>query len=634
MSTLTLSVEEFFRPDLSSSVSKMAAGSVTNSQNLAKHSRLAPEFRQHVPKFSLGGYLRSTPELGLHSLEMHPEDQSTKLQRAKDDLATGISTFNHSAHMNSLPVLQSSSFSPFVEIPHVILAVSKLPQGSIGNERTENKRVSTISGSESQNAPTKQRSLSEEVSMPPLRKLKLSLKLPKLTKLHSMSQLSPKSVRFASRLEKVKMFDGKASPSTVSLQCTPLGSPKYDFPVDDYFSLRKHYDDVSDDEKYSSSDSDTFTEFTKDKQYKISLNNFVSPQNIYDKRDLPVYLQSVNLTADKKLLVLLVMCQNLAFEKNLSVKLTFNEWQSLMIFNSAVYTKLFSSVNFDQFKFTIPLTHLPSSLTAQFCFKYNVNSMTFWDNNDSKNYKFSLEKYLKPSMSKDLFNFKPVNKADSFTYKPPMFSPKRSANSELEMLDSPDVDASLDRIPKSGSNAHHYRELVSKLMSVRDTEEKPKFTRSLTLSPRPRYSQSYILKKGTDSTGQTSPLGPKTANGMSSNDIALPKISSDTDVSKSHTEKSFKASTEASTGGQVRPPMVHSYASAPGTLTHTNVGSMSYADLLLNYCFNGTDKGASTTRGNPSGSFNSSCNSSSSSVSSEYLTPASTFQSMTDSFYV
>ncbi|KAK7679290.1 hypothetical protein QCA50_017677 [Cerrena zonata] len=62
--------------------------------------------------------------------------------------------------------------------------------------------------------------------------------------------LSPnKSVRFASRLANVKMFDGNDSPSTVATaENTPLGSPHHE-EMDSYFQLNWNDEETSSEEE-------------------------------------------------------------------------------------------------------------------------------------------------------------------------------------------------------------------------------------------------------------------------------------------------------------------------------------------------------------------------------------------------
>ncbi|OBA24111.1 hypothetical protein METBIDRAFT_118075 [Metschnikowia bicuspidata var. bicuspidata NRRL YB-4993] len=640
MSTLTLSVESFFKPELASSVPSLTAGSASKKPApAAKKTRLAPELVARDPTSLPGGFLAPVPAISVQEPGAQP-GACLHESRAHDDsgaavlwtgAGAGIAADSGMAPKDTVlehvpPLLQRHSAPKFVDIPLVIQALPALPSAPVAAAKTAGLTMNRPAASGKENPFVSQHGFSMDASAPALRKLKLSLKLPKLTKLQSMSQLSPKSVRFASRLEKVKMFDGMASPSTVSLQCTPAGSPKYGFLHEDYFSVHNHFNDISDDETYSSSDSDTYAEFTLDRQYKIAKSNFTAPPNIYARRGSAVYLQSVSLAADKQLLELLVMCQNLAFEKNLLVKLTFNDWQSLMIYTSAAYCKLFSSVNYDQFKFTIPLKHLPSPLSAQFCIKYVVNNSTFWDNNDTNNYRLSLEKCARPAVAKEMFSFKPSAVKDSFTYKPPTFSPKSSVVLGSAIFATQANDEAPANVPKSGPGVSHYNELVNKLMSVKDSNDTPKYTRSLALSPRPRYSQSYMAKRGSDTNIPTLLLGKK----PSSEPLALEGPSTGKTVA-ALVDKRLEERTDGPAGGS-RPALLRSHGSVPATLSSTNIGAMSYADLLQNYCFNGAN--AKAPGANHMGSFNSSCNSSSNSLSSDYTTLASTLHSVNDSFFV
>lgn len=242
---------------------------------------------------------------------------------------------------------------------------------------------------------------------PLLQKLKLSLKLG-LQRLYSATSISPKSVRFASRLENVKMFDGRDSPAAVSLANSPISSPKASkFDLGDYFSNHKtSFGDIF-------SDSDDDREFDRDAEWKYHIRSldFVAPHSIYDKMDTPLYLQKCNLLKNGQLLVLIVMCKNLAFEKSLSTKVSFNNWESSLTYNKYTYVKLFATAGFDQFQCIVPLEHLSPYVKMQFCLEYTVCGQTYWDNNGGKNYNVSLEKQVTA----------PKYTLDSFTYRAPTF---------------------------------------------------------------------------------------------------------------------------------------------------------------------------------------------------------------------
>lgn len=412
----------------------------------------------------------------------------------------------------------------------------------------------------------------------PLRKLKLSLKLPSLTRCILELHILPKLVRFASRLENVKMFDGRELPAAVLLQNTPLGLPTCEFGLDDYFSAGRNFTalNLHDDYLDLDLDLDTFVLYTSDRQYKVTLTNFAPPKNLYERRHCPVYLQHATLGSDKKSLVLLVMCQNLAFEKRLAVKLTFNNWQSTLIFTAFSHVKSFLLVDFDQFKFVIPLAHLPSALNAQFCIKYEVNNGVHWDNNSSKNYNMVLALQAKP----------PVHK-DTFTYKAPTFNTTGQP-----------PEKELAHVPKSSPAPYNYNELVSKLISVkRDADpERPRLNHSASAPAlRPRFSQLFMAKNKELPKALPLKTLPLTS--------ALP----------------------------LAPSLGLASLQAPGFLD-AKFNSSSYAALLQNYCFSGSASSLSPDL--PAGSLSNSRSNSSSSIASDFMTRAGAFHSLGDTIHM
>lgn len=500
---------------------------------------------------------------------------------------------------------------------------------------------------------------------PPLRKLKLSLKVAALAKLYSTSNISPKSVRFASRIANVKTFDGRDSPSTVSLQNSPNGSPTYSFAGLDYFSVRHNFTELGfsdDDDASSDSDMDVYQQYTKDKHYKITRSNFVAPKNIYDKRDCPVYLQQASLSSDKKLMVLLVMVLNLAFEKKLSVKLTLNNWNSVLIFNNYTYIKLFTSVNYDQFQFVIPFSHFPSSISPQFCIRYDVNNTTYWDNNQEKNYAFSLTAVQEVSNDSSTFfkSSRPagsnlsssLNAVNNFT---PTFSTYNQFTTGSQSMApvtkpfNPVFSRSTAPVSSSGTktssnslgNGSNYNELINKLLEAKTESEtnlsskvaagsaplrRPVLTHTNSMPSLPsaahillgpRYSQSYLTKKSEPSAAQVKSAvqaGTSVAPAIAANTTA-------TNNSKAHTNSEVPRSI----GGIAK-------SASSSDFSNTKFNSSSYAALLANYCFNGAD---ATMGSCPMESLAGSRASSSSSVNSDFMGPSlASFHSLSDSFHV
>lgn len=500
---------------------------------------------------------------------------------------------------------------------------------------------------------------------PPLRKLKLSLKVSALTKLYSTSNISPKSVRFASHIANVKTFDGRDSPSTVSLQNSPNGSPTYSFAGLDYFSVRHNFTELGfsdDDDASSDSDLDVYQEYTKDKHYKITRSNFVAPKNIYDKRDCPVYLQQATLSSDKKLMVLLVMVLNLAFEKKLSVKLTLNNWNSVLIFNNYTYMKLFTSVNYDQFQFVIPFSHFPSSISPQFCIRYDVNNTTYWDNNHQKNYAFSLTAVQEVSKESSAFfkSSRPVgsnlsnspNAVNSFT---PTFSTYdqfttgSQSKAPVTKPFNPVFSRSTAPISNSGSktssyslgNGSNYNELINKLLEAKTesetdlsskasagsaplrrpvlthTNSMPSLPSAAAVLPGPRYSQSFLAKRLEPSAA---PIKTAPQPGTS----LAPAIAANT-TSNNNSKTQTNSEVPRSIGGIAK-------SASSSDFSNTKFNSSSYAALLANYCFNGAD---ATMGSCPMESLAGSRASSSSSVNSDFMGPSlASFHSLSDSFHV
>lgn len=405
----------------------------------------------------------------------------------------------------------------------------------------------------------------------PLRKLKSSLKLPGLQKSYLTSQLSPsKLVRFASRLENVKTFHGRDSPLAVSLTSSPVGLPSHvDFDLDDYFSARGHWADFGldndSDSCLDSDDSDTFVNFTKDRTYKISSSNFTAARSIYDKTDA-VYLQQAAVGADKKLLVLLVMCRNLAFEKKLSVKLTFNNWHSCLILNSASYVKSFPSVNYDCFKVVLPLVRLPSAVAAQFCIKYSVDGRDYWDNNGGQNYLFSMMANPAPALPRVPMD---VPRVDSFTYKTPVF----------KSIPAPSI-----QVAEPRKSSVPYDELINRLFSVSKDDLDRKAAPALAPAPtpsrpvlphsnsapnvQPRYSQNYRARQKFESSAAAVPAKPL----MYAVPVAAEETASSTSTRTPREKLVAAAAAEA----------------RPLSFLDSMFNSSLYAALLQTYCFGGT----------------------------------------------
>lgn len=422
--------------------------------------------------------------------------------------------------------------------------------------------------------------------------VKLSLKLPSLAKCMSTPALSSpnKSVRFASRLANIKMFDGKDSPSTVSTaDNTPMGSPQYVH--DDFFEKKNGYflwdwgnEDVSDITSDTSSEDDDDAPAAPAK-YQIVYSNYTLPKSIYDKQASNVYVQSLALSPDRNALVGLIMVKNLAFEKKITIKLTFNGWHTSLIINNILYVKSFASINFDQFRFSIPLTNMSKYINVELVVKYEVGGIAHWDNNNHQNYYVKLQ----PAHKQQTHQVKP------YSYLPNNQTPhfddlvnrligfQLSREDEIEDYIYKEKTAPVATRPKS--DLHLRYNLSDELENVKPRTTPP--STLVTSAPtRPKLAPSVSF-----------PGRPLSASASASAITLKPRYS-----------QSFKAK----------------QATAPGIADDATFNSASYTNLLQSYCFYNGDTGVAksvaklqSTTSIPS--FNSS---------------ASTFHALSDSIHI
>ncbi|KAK6198038.1 regulatory subunit for phosphoprotein phosphatase type 1 [Scheffersomyces amazonensis] len=479
--------------------------------------------------------------------------------------------------------------------------------------------------------------------------VKSSLKLPSLLpKALSTSQLArSKSVRFASRLTNIKMFDGMESPSSVSTaDNTPLDSPQYSDEYDDYEDKhrRSDYFQWGNNEANSdtSSDEDDWSihqiprsasatpPLLKKKEYRMLYNNvnasatypsYLTTNSANNSNPItatsstrPVYLASVSLVkeAGKSYLFGLINVANYGFEKEVALKLTLDNWATSIFFNGYSGTTSYHASlgpNVDQFKLKILLDDLIGNesttdtttstvsttngfssnvVKIQMCIKYTVNGQVYWDNNNTNNYQI----HLSPVTSSGI---------QTYTYKP---SSTTSTTTTKQQQDT----------KKQEKQKKEYKELVLKLKAVeRDDSE-------------PTNAAAFSLKYNfTDETSRPS----------------LKHSYSASDIQQSRYSQSYR-SKQASNHG-------HSKLSTTTTSTRplsTDFSSLSYADIINKFCFsNGESTVPFSTSGSTvsSGTVSNASPASDAKVSPPYEsttplscspTPASAFHSFSDSIHI
>lgn len=167
----------------------------------------------------------------------------------------------------------------------------------------------------------------------------------------------PKYVHFDPQLERVKLFLQDQKPKVVSRQ----GSPT----------------EMSEDEE------DEEEEPPK-KILHLRLPNF--PTMHGPEEDL--YLESIGLNDERTALRGVVLCRNIAFEKWVAVRFTFDWWQTVSEV-TATYKESVRGGSFDRFQFTLKLDDLIDRIdekTLFLCIRYNTAGREIWDSNGGQNY--------------------------------------------------------------------------------------------------------------------------------------------------------------------------------------------------------------------------------------------------------
>ncbi|KLU90246.1 hypothetical protein MAPG_09210 [Magnaporthiopsis poae ATCC 64411] len=138
-------------------------------------------------------------------------------------------------------------------------------------------------------------------------------------------------------------------------------------------------------------------------EWEIIVTNF--PLETPDRKAMPVRLERVWLTSDQKCLVGSVDVANLAFQKHVTCRFTFDYWKTTSEVVAEYSTEIRthnSALSHDRFNFTIKLSEMANleSKTLYFCIRYNVNGQELWDNNGGTNFQVDFRKKMLPQNGK------------------------------------------------------------------------------------------------------------------------------------------------------------------------------------------------------------------------------------------
>lgn len=189
-----------------------------------------------------------------------------------------------------------------------------------------------------------------------------------------------KSVHFDSKLEHVKLFLAEQKPLAVSRD----GSP-------------------TDDTSGTESDFPTFIygDSKDEKKGKLTMvTQGVRPESVEDMEKADVKVESLELSEDGTSISGRIRVRNLAFEKWVAVRFTFDWWQTTSEV-TARYLESFPGGDHDRFQFSIRLNDMLGRIEEKTLFlaiRYTAAGKEIWDNNNGANYRvsFAREKIQPP----------------------------------------------------------------------------------------------------------------------------------------------------------------------------------------------------------------------------------------------
>ena len=194
-----------------------------------------------------------------------------------------------------------------------------------------------------------------------------------------------KAVHFDSHLEHVRHFLQVDRPAAVSAGSSPVEAyeSEQEFP----FASGPGEDDRSRSPPY---------------EWEIRLTNF--SESAETRKHEPVRVERIYLSSDNRNLICNIAVQNLAFQKLVVARFTFDYWKTTSEIVAEYNTDVRRRQNdgCDRFNFCLKLADQANleNRTLFFCVKYAVNGIDHWDNNNSMNYQVDFSKKARPQNGK------------------------------------------------------------------------------------------------------------------------------------------------------------------------------------------------------------------------------------------
>ncbi|KAI0481775.1 putative phosphatase regulatory subunit-domain-containing protein [Xylaria cf. heliscus] len=193
-----------------------------------------------------------------------------------------------------------------------------------------------------------------------------------------------KAVHFDSHLEHVRHFLQVDRPLAVSTGSSP---------VDSYDS----------DTEYPFKSTDKSEVRSPPYEWEIVMNNFPTETPI--RKLLPARLERVWMSPDQKSLIGSASVANLAFQKSVVCRFTFDYWKTTSEVGAEYHHEIRpreTEIAHDRFQFNIKLSDIANleAKTLYLCLRYNVNGTEYWDNNDHMNFQVDFRKRFLPQNGK------------------------------------------------------------------------------------------------------------------------------------------------------------------------------------------------------------------------------------------
>ena len=203
--------------------------------------------------------------------------------------------------------------------------------------------------------------------------VKSSLKHDSRAKSAPTTPTGPKAVHFDEQLERVKLFLAQQRPTAVSRDGSPIETETED----------------------DSEAAFPFPPMTTSIPAQITL---VLPQ--FPNNQLPelghrdVCMESLEIAADSKSLKGSALLRNISFEKRLSIRFTFDDWQTVSEVTGEWGSTLVGG-SIDRWSFSIKLQDMLARIedkTMYLALRYSVEGRELWDSNNGANYKAEFRK--------------------------------------------------------------------------------------------------------------------------------------------------------------------------------------------------------------------------------------------------